>query len=80
MMLSIISANREALLSISGTRLWSGQNAQQYNSNAISWGALGPQMFGPHAPYRIVPISLAIGATLPLPFWILVRALRVRVV
>lgn len=31
MMLSIINNNREALLSISGTRLWSGQNAQGYN-------------------------------------------------
>ncbi|KAF7799543.1 hypothetical protein EIP86_010780 [Pleurotus ostreatoroseus] len=70
MMLSIINNNRDALLSISGTRLWSGQNAQGYNSNAISWGALGPQMFGPHALYRMVPISLAIGVVLPLPFWV----------
>ena len=31
MMLSIINNQRDALLSISGTRLWSGQNAQQYN-------------------------------------------------
>ncbi|KAI0811002.1 OPT oligopeptide transporter [Irpex lacteus] len=68
MMLSIIESNRDALLSISGTRLWSGQNAQGYNSNAISWGALGPQMFGPGATYRMVPISLAIGVVLPLPF------------
>lgn len=70
MMKSIISSNRTALLSISGTRLWSGQNAQQYNSNAISWGALGPQMFGAHSLYRMVPISLAIGVVLPLPFYI----------
>lgn len=72
-MLSIISANREALLSVAGTRLWSGQNAQQYNSNAIAWGGLGPQMFGAHATYRMVPISLAIGVFLPLPFYILHR-------
>ena len=32
MMLTIIDANRDALLSISGTRLWSGQNAQAFNS------------------------------------------------
>ncbi|EKM55312.1 uncharacterized protein PHACADRAFT_255841 [Phanerochaete carnosa HHB-10118-sp] len=69
MMLSIINSNREALLSISGTRLWSGQNAQTYNSNAISWGALAPQMFGPKGVYHMVPISLAIGVFLPLPFW-----------
>ncbi|CAL1705639.1 unnamed protein product [Somion occarium] len=69
MMLSIINSNREALLSVAGTRLWSGQNAQQYNSNAISWGALAPQMFGPHATYKMVPISLAIGIFLPFPFY-----------
>ncbi|KIP12330.1 hypothetical protein PHLGIDRAFT_62013 [Phlebiopsis gigantea 11061_1 CR5-6] len=70
MMLSIINSQRDALLSISGTRLWSGQNAQSYNSNAISWGALGPQMFGPHAIYHMVPVSLAIGLVLPFPFYI----------
>ncbi|PSR83037.1 hypothetical protein PHLCEN_2v5841 [Hermanssonia centrifuga] len=70
MMLSIINNNRDALLSISGTRLWSGQNAQGYNSNAISWGALGPEMFGPKGIYHMVPISLAIGVFLPFPFYI----------
>jgi len=73
MMLSIINANRPALLSISGTRLWSGQNAQAYNSNAISWGALGPEMFGSHGTYYIVPISLAIGVCCPIPFYIAYR-------
>ncbi|KAH9949944.1 OPT oligopeptide transporter [Amylocystis lapponica] len=73
MMLSIINANRPALLSIAGTRLWSGQNAQAYNSNAISWGALAPQMFGPHGIYHMVPISLVIGAACPLPFYIAYR-------
>ncbi|KAI0926086.1 hypothetical protein AcW1_008352 [Taiwanofungus camphoratus] len=73
MMLSIINANRPALLSISGTRLWSGQNAQSYNSNAISWGALGPEMFGAHGVYHMVPISLAIGLFCPLPFYIAYR-------
>ncbi|OBZ65710.1 Oligopeptide transporter 3 [Grifola frondosa] len=68
MMVTIVDSNRDALLSISGTRLWSGQNAQGYNSNAISWGGLGPQMFGAHAIYHMVPISLAIGVFLPLPF------------
>ncbi|KAK7694019.1 hypothetical protein QCA50_003595 [Cerrena zonata] len=72
-MLSVINNNREALLSVAGTRLWSGQNAQQYNSNAISWGALGPQMFGAGSTYQMVPISLAIGVFLPLPFYIMHR-------
>ena len=68
MMLTIIDANRDALLSISGTRLWSGQNAQSFNTNGISWGGLGPQMFGIHGVYHMVPICLAIGVFLPLPF------------
>lgn len=33
MMLSVVDSQRDALLSIAGTRLWSGQNAQSYNSN-----------------------------------------------
>ncbi|GBE83823.1 OPT oligopeptide transporter [Sparassis crispa] len=70
MMLSIINAQRPALLSISGTRLWSGQNAQAYNSNAISWGALGSEMFGSSGTYHMVPIALAIGLFLPVPFYI----------
>ncbi|EJT98338.1 oligopeptide transporter [Dacryopinax primogenitus] len=74
MMLSIIKANRDALLSVSGTRLWSGQNAQGYNSNAIAWGALADPMFSsPHGVYRMVPISLAIGVCLPLPFYLIHR-------
>ncbi|KZT66154.1 OPT superfamily oligopeptide transporter [Daedalea quercina L-15889] len=72
-MLSIINSQRDALLSISGTQLWSGQNAQSYNSNAIAWGALGPQMFGPRSTYKMVPISLAIGLFLPMPFYICYR-------
>jgi len=70
MMLSIIKANRPALLSVAGTRLWSGQNAQSYNSNAIAWGALaGPMFSSPNGTYKIVPIALAIGIFLPLPFY-----------
>ncbi|KZW00642.1 OPT superfamily oligopeptide transporter [Exidia glandulosa HHB12029] len=66
----MIVNNRPALLSIAGTRLWSGQNAQSFNSNAISWGALGPQMFGKGGTYVMVPIALAIGLVLPIPFWL----------
>ncbi|KAI0312705.1 OPT oligopeptide transporter protein-domain-containing protein [Amylostereum chailletii] len=73
MLLNIIDNNRAALLSISGTRLWSGQNPQSFNSNAISWGALGPKMFGAGGEYVMIPISLAIGIFLPIPFWLLHR-------
>ncbi|KAH9833309.1 OPT oligopeptide transporter [Rhodofomes roseus] len=68
--LSIMDSQRDALLSVSGTRLWSGLNVIIYNTSAIAWGALGPQMFSGTALYRMVPISLAIGLFLPLPFYI----------
>ena len=35
MMVTIIDANRPALLSIAGTRLWSGQNAQAFNCKLL---------------------------------------------
>ena len=44
MAISILTEQREVLLTVSGNRIWSGQNAQSYNSNAIAWGALGPKM------------------------------------
>ncbi|KIM91664.1 hypothetical protein PILCRDRAFT_810948 [Piloderma croceum F 1598] len=72
-MLSVINSQRPALLTISGTRLWSGQNAQAYNSNAIAWGALGPEMFGAGKTYHMVPVALAVGCFLPIPGYILHR-------
>ncbi len=42
-------------------------------SNAISWGGLGPEMFGTNGVYHMVPICLAIGVFLPLPFIAAVR-------
>lgn len=71
MMRSIIDAQRPALLSISGTRLWSGQNAQSYNSNAVAWGALGPEMFASGKTYVSVPAALGYGLLLPVPFYLL---------
>ncbi|KAF8579002.1 OPT superfamily oligopeptide transporter [Ramaria rubella] len=73
MLINIIDNNRPALLSISGTRLWSGQNPQSYNSNAVSWGALGPKMFGAGGTYVAIPLALAVGVVLPIPFWLLHR-------
>lgn len=70
MMLSIIDAQRPALLSIAGTRLWSGQNAQSYNSNAVTWGALAPEMYSAGKTYWLVPAALGIGLAIPIPFYI----------
>lgn len=37
-MKSIIGAQRDILLSVQGTNIWSGQQVQSYNSQAIAWG------------------------------------------
>ena len=44
MMVSIVDNQRDILLSIEGTNIWSGQVVQQYNSQAIAWGALAKHM------------------------------------
>ncbi|GLB40284.1 putative oligopeptide transporter [Lyophyllum shimeji] len=38
LMNSIIDNQRDILLSVEGTHIWSGQQLQQYNSQAIAWG------------------------------------------
>ncbi|KAF8824364.1 hypothetical protein HHX47_DHR8000136 [Lentinula edodes] len=73
MELSIVANQRAALLTIAGTRLWSGQNAQSFNSNAIAWGALGREMFSPGKTYYMVPVALALGALMPIPQYLLHR-------
>ena len=35
---TIIDNQRDILLSVQGTNIWSGQQPQQYNSQAIAWG------------------------------------------
>ena len=47
MMMTITTNRRDILLSIQGTNVWSGQNIQQFNSQAIAWGALAKEMFSP---------------------------------
>ena len=37
---SIIDNQQSILLSVEGTNIWSGQQPQQYNSQAIAWGGL----------------------------------------
>jgi hypothetical protein len=37
---TIIDNQRDVLLSVQGTNIWSGQQPQQYNSQAIAWGGL----------------------------------------
>ncbi|SCZ88962.1 BZ3500_MvSof-1268-A1-R1_Chr1-1g00858 [Microbotryum saponariae] len=69
-MKSIINSQRAVLLSVQGTNIWSGQQVQSYNSQAVAWGALAKSMYAPGRPYFIIPVSIVIGLFVPLPFWV----------
>ena len=67
---TITTAQREILTSIDGTNIWSGQNPQAYNSQAIAWGGLAKDLFSAGGTYQWVTYAFLIGFTLPVPFWI----------
>ncbi|KAF8200156.1 peptide transporter MTD1 [Pholiota molesta] len=67
----IISTHREILLDVQGSNIWSGQQVQSFNTDAVSWGALGNVLFTPDGRYAIVPFSILIGLAVPIPFWII---------
>ncbi|KAJ3513900.1 hypothetical protein NLJ89_g2700 [Agrocybe chaxingu] len=67
----IIGSHREILLDVQGSNIWSGQQVQSFNSDAVSWGALGNLLYAPDGRYGIVPFSILIGLAVPVPFWII---------
>ncbi|KAF8147837.1 peptide transporter MTD1 [Crassisporium funariophilum] len=69
----IISTHREILLDVQGSNIWSGQQVQSFNADAVSWGALGNLLYAPDGRYGIVPFSILIGLAVPIPFWIVHR-------
>ncbi|OJA16703.1 hypothetical protein AZE42_11172 [Rhizopogon vesiculosus] len=73
MMNSIIDNQREILLSVQGTNIWSGQQPQQYNSQAIVWGGLSHELFSAGQRYQWVPLAFVLGFVVPVPFWLLHR-------
>ncbi|KAF3913376.1 hypothetical protein ABW20_dc0106770 [Dactylellina cionopaga] len=70
MMNSIVKNQREILLSVQGSNIWSGQNIQSYNAQAIAWGGTSSKIFSRGGTYEMVPIGLALGIFVPLPFWV----------
>ncbi|KAJ8581552.1 OPT superfamily oligopeptide transporter [Rhizopogon salebrosus TDB-379] len=73
MMNSIIDNQREILLSVQGTNIWSGQQPQQYNSQAIAWGGLSHELFSSGQRYQWVPWAYIVGLFVPIPFWVIHR-------
>ncbi|KAI0762192.1 OPT oligopeptide transporter protein-domain-containing protein [Trametes elegans] len=54
-MQSVMSGNHDILLTVQGTNVWSGQQVQSYNSQAITWGALSKPLYSPGARYGFIP-------------------------
>ncbi|KAG2083003.1 OPT oligopeptide transporter protein-domain-containing protein [Suillus cothurnatus] len=73
MMNSIVDNQREILLSVQGTNIWSGQRPQMYNSQAIAWGGLSQELFSTGQRYQWVPWAYVIGLFVPVPFWVIHR-------
>ncbi|KAH8992871.1 OPT oligopeptide transporter [Lactarius hatsudake] len=73
MMNSIIDNQREILLSVEGTNIWSGQQPQQYNSQSIAWGGLSHELFAHGKRYQWVAWAYIIGLFIPVPFWLVHR-------
>jgi OPT oligopeptide transporter protein len=73
MMNSIIDSQRDILLSVQGTNIWSGQQVQQYNFQAIGWGGLSHELFASGKRYQWVAWAYVIGLLAPVPFWVIHR-------
>ncbi|KAN0125414.1 oligopeptide transporter, partial [Lactarius tabidus] len=73
MMNSIIDNQRDILLSVEGTNIWSGQQPQQYNSQSIAWGGLSHELFLHGNRYQWVVWGYFSGLFVPIPFWVIHR-------
>lgn len=73
LMNSIVSNRHDILLSVQGSNVWSGQQVQQYNSQAIAWGGLSSELFSIGSRYHWVPLSYIVGLFVPIPFWLVHR-------
>ncbi|SGY39352.1 BQ5605_C003g02205 [Microbotryum silenes-dioicae] len=66
-MSTIVSNQRDILLSVQGTSAWSGQQVQGVNSAAVTC----KQMYSSDRPYFLIPMSIIIGLFVPIPFYFL---------
>jgi hypothetical protein len=52
-MKSVLSSQRDILLEVQGSNVWSGQQVQSFNSDAIAWGALGKTLYASGTRYAV---------------------------
>ncbi|KAH7887105.1 OPT oligopeptide transporter protein-domain-containing protein [Phlebopus sp. FC_14] len=69
-MVSVVDAQRDILISPQGTNVWSGQTIQSLNSEAVTW-SLAKELFGPSSRYFIIPMSLLIGMGVTFIQWLI---------
>ncbi|CAA7257463.1 unnamed protein product [Cyclocybe aegerita] len=74
-MISVVDAQREILLSPTGTNVWSGQTTQSLNSAAVTW-SLAKELYGFNGPYWIIPMSLVIGMVPTTIQWVIHKKWR----
>lgn len=68
-MISITGAQRELLLSPTGNNVWTGQDVQFLNSQAITW-SLAKELYGPSGPYFVIPMGIFIGFAATFVHWL----------
>ena len=71
-MVSVVVAQRDILLSPTGTNVWSGQVPQSANSAAVTW-SLAKELYGFNGPYWSVPLSLLIGMVPTVFQWLICK-------
>ncbi|KAL4248101.1 oligopeptide OPT transporter family protein [Abortiporus biennis] len=69
-MISVVDAQRDILLTPTGTNVWSGQEVQSLNSAAVTW-SLAKQLYGPKGPYFWIPMSLFLGMAPTFVQWLI---------
>lgn len=67
---NIIDNQAEVLRSVYGTNIWSGNQAQQFNAQAVTFGGLPHELFSIGSKYQWVPLATLLGFVAPVPFWL----------
>jgi hypothetical protein len=68
---NIITSQFDILTSIEGSNVWSGQQAQAFNSLSVTWGGLSHELFSVGGRYQWMTLIFIPGFFVPIPFWFL---------
>ena len=71
-MVVITGSQRKLLLEPNGNYVWTGQNIQSFNSQAITW-SLARHLYGPLGPYSLIPLGIFIGFGTTFVHWVIFK-------